>query len=220
MVNTKYIPFRASIKGLSESGNGSWEEMPFIGRGDKLYSYNGFNRNLSMNINVVIGSVIELAPTWQRINYLTTLIKPANYTTSKYNGAMNRFMVPPMVMLTIGDLYKDQPVLIQTITMTVPDDAIWETQNEFNISEWEYLVNYIKAPGVIYGQLPRTIDISLGLILLEKERAIVGGANFGHAPRNEEWTEWNMNTVPNGSSPNNFHKSLVIDIPKTGVKAN
>lgn len=213
IVNEKYIPFRAAIKGLSESGNASWEEMPFIGRGDKVYSYGGFNRNLSMTINIVISSLVELAPTWQRINYLTTLVKPANYTTSQFNGVMNRFMVPPMVMLTLGDLYKDQPVLIQSITTTIPDDAIWETQHQMNNDQWKYLVDYMNAPSdILFGQLPRTVDINLGLILLEKERAMVGGANFGHAPRrDDDEYKWNTNTVPDGGSFTNLHKSLVVN---------
>ena len=211
VVNEKYIPFRAAIKGLSESSNASWEEMPFIGRGDKVYSYGGFNRNLTVTINIVISSLVELAPTWQRINYLTTLVKPANYTTSKYNGSMNRFMVPPMVMLTLGDMYKDQPVLIQSTTTTIPDDAIWETQHQIGGEQWKYLADYMKAPAsVLFGQLPRTIDITLSLILLEKERAMVGGANFGHAPRDENLQYWNTDTVPNGGIPTKLHGSWVV----------
>ena len=215
VVNEKYIPFRAAIKGLSESANASWEEMSFIGRGDKVYSYGGFNRNLSVTINIVISSLIELAPTWQRINYLTTLVKPANYTTSNYNGAMNRFMVPPMVMLTLGDMYKDQPVLIQSVQTSVPDDAIWETQHQISTEQWKYLADYMSAPStVLFGQLPRTVDINLGLILLEKERAIVGGANFGHAPRNEELIPWNTSavTTDNSRQPTKLHQSLVVDV--------
>jgi len=214
VVNEKYIPFRAAIKGLSEASNASWEEMPFIGRADKVYSYGGFNRNASLSINIVIGSLAELAPTWQRINYLTTLVKPANYTTSKYNGAINRFMIPPMVMMTIGDLYKDQPVLIQSITTAIPDDASWETQNEFNSQQWEHLASYMYSSKVLYGQLPRTVDITLGLVLLEKERAVVGGANFGHAPRTEDWQTWNTNALPTGGEPNKFQKSLVVNVIK------
>jgi hypothetical protein len=218
IVNDKYIPFRATIKGLTESGNASWEEMPFIGRGDKVYSYGGFNRNLSLNFHISIGSIIELAPTFQRVNYLTTLIKPSNYTTDQFNGVTNRFMIAPMVLLTVGDLYKDQPILIQSVVTTIPDDASWETNNEFNSAEWSYLASYIKSPQVLYGQLPRSIDLSLSAILLEKERAVVGGANFGHAPRrtdnNENWAEWNTD-IPNGADPDKFHQSLVVNVIQT-----
>lgn len=212
VVNEKYVPFRAAIKGLAEALTGTWEEMSFIGRGDKVYSYGGFNRNFSFTLSIAIGSIVELAPTWQRINYLTTLLKPANYTTSTVNRVTNRFMVPPMVMLTLGDMYRDQPILIQSLQLSVPDDATWETSNEFNSDEWSYLASYIKAPNVLYGQLPKQIDISMGMVLLEKERAIAGGANFGSAPRTEDWSAWNTTTVPNGGAPNNFHKSLVVDV--------
>jgi len=217
VVNEKYIPFRSAIKSLAESSNVSWEELQFIGRGDKVYSYGGFNRSLTFNIHVVISSLSELAPTWQRVNYLATLTKPSNYTTSTFAGAMNRFMVPPMVMLTLGDLYKDQPILIQSVGIAIPDDATWETQNEFNAEEWHYLADHIKAPNLVYGQLPRELDIALSLILLEKERAVTGGANFGHAPRDETWSDWNTATVPNGQSPNKFHKSLVVNVIQQAV---
>ena len=217
VVNERYIPFRATVKGINESATATWEEMPFIGRGDKVYSYGGFNRNLSVGFKIVINSVAELAPTWQRVNYLTTLVKPANYTTATLNQVANRFMIPPMVMLTLGDMYKDQPILIQSVSLTVPDDAIWETQNEFNSSEWSYLASYLKTKNsVVYGQLPREIDISLGVVLLEKERAIVGGANFGHAPRTEDWSDWNTDSIPNGGTPNKLNKSLVVDVTKKG----
>jgi hypothetical protein len=219
VVNEKYIPFRAAIKGISETGNASWEEMSFIGRSDKLYSYGGFNRNLALTINVVINSLAELAPTWQRINYLISLIKPAGYTTTNINNqVINRFMIPPMVMMTIGDMYKEQPVLIQTITTTIPDDASWETQNEFNSSQWEYLAGYIKSNEALYGQLPRSIDIGLGLVLLEKERAVVGGANFGHAPRKDDNEfVWNTDTVPNGGKPSKLHESFVVTNHKVKI---
>ena len=212
VVNEKYIPFRASIKGIVESGNASWEELAFMGRSDKVYSYGGFNRNLSFNFDVVISSISELAPTWQRINYLTTLIKPANYTTDTQNLITNRFSVPPMVMLTVGDMYRDQPVLIQTITTTIPEDASWELQNENNPSAWQYLSTYITTDSsVLYAQMPRTIGMSVSLILLEKERAMVGGANFGHAPRRDNNLQvWNTETVPNGRTPTKFQASLVV----------
>jgi hypothetical protein len=213
VVNDKYIPFRAAVKGIAESSNASWEELPFIGRADKIYSYGGFNRSLSLSIHIVISSIAELAPTWQRINYLATLVKPSNYTTATYQGVMNRFMIPPMVMLTLGDMYNSQPVLIQSLTTTIPEEAIWETINEDNSGQWEYLSTYITAPGLLYGQLPREVELGLGLILLEKERAIVGGANFGNAPRNEDWSAPNYNAISNrGAKQNELDQSLIVDI--------
>jgi len=220
VVNEKYIPFRASIKGIAEAGNATWEEMPFIGRADKVYSYGGFNRNLSFTIHIVISSIVELAPTWQRINYMMTSYKPSNYTkaskVSGGNSAYDRFMVPPMFMLTLGDVYRDQPILIQSVTLTVPDDASWETLNEDNQGkgDWHYLANkYIQAKGLNFGQVPRDVELGFTAVLLEKGRAVVGGANFGHAPRTEEFKKWNEDTVPADSKAlNHWNKNYMVDV--------
>ena len=216
IVNQKYIPFRATIKGLQETDSVNWEELTFIGRADKVYSYGGFNRSLAFSFTVHIGSIIEMAPTWQRVNYLMSLVKPASYTKSKLSassGAYTRFMVPPMVMITIGDMYKNQPVVIGSLGITIPENASWETLNEKNSTEWSYLVDYIKSPkvGMNYGQLPRTMEISVNAYLLEKERAIVGAAHFGHAPHNEQYDETlDIKTIPNNENPTELHKSMVV----------
>jgi hypothetical protein len=210
-VNDKYIPFRATVKGISEATTANWDDLTFIGRADRLYSYGGFNRTLTFNFDIVISSVIELAPTWKRINYLMSLVKPAGYTKSKSTGindqslSYNKFMIPPMVMLTIGDMYKSQPIMIQNITIGIPDDATWETMNEDNTTEWQYLADYIKSTGVNkeFGQFPREAKINVSCVLLEKERAIMGAANFGHAPHTDAYFERDINTQPA------MHKALV-----------
>lgn len=203
VVNDKYIPFRATVQGINETAASNWEELSFIGRADRLYSYGGFTRTLSFTFDIHISSVIELAPTWKRINYLMTLVKPSRYTKSNDNLNFNKFMVPPMVMLTMGDLYKKQPVIIQSVGMSVPDDAIWETLNEFNTTakEWSYLVDYfksnqIRSDGLEYGQFPRTVKMTLNCMLLEKERAIAGAANFGHAPHTDDYLPMDIADQP------------------------
>ena len=57
------------------------------------------------------------------------------------------------------------------------------------------------------------------MILLEKERAIAGGANFGHAPRNDNWNDFDSNaltTVESSIIP--MHKSLVVQFPTNSSK--
>lgn len=224
VVNEKYIPFRASIKGLSEIGNATWEELPFIGRADRVYSYGGFNRNANFTIQIVISSIAELVPTWQRINYMHTAIKPSNYTSAELvlsgNKVTDRFMIPPMFMLTLGDFYREQPILIQSVTVTVPDDASWETLNEDNSPQgWNYLANMMHLSGDLrFGQFPREVDLAFSIVLLEKERAVVGGVNFGHAPRNEDFNGWNTNAVPTGGEPNKLNKALLVDVVNPGFE--
>jgi hypothetical protein len=184
VVNEKHIPFRATIKGLTETNNALWDELKFIGRADALYSYSGFTRNLSFSFTVLINSLIELAPTWQRISYMASAVKPSNYTRKTQNdGITNRFIIPPMFMLTIGDLYKYHPIVITTMNINVPEDAAWETISEDSSDNWSYLSDIIKSNKVSkgdIGQVPREVEISVTCNVLEKERAIVAGNHYGN----------------------------------------
>lgn len=193
VVNNKYIPFRATVKGIAEGNNAYWDELRFIGRADQLYSYNGYSRTLSFTFNVVINSIHEMLPTFKKINYLGGVVKPSNYTKSdKFGGRYSEFIVPPMYMITIGDLYKYQPVVITSLNINVPDDAQWETLNENNAKNgWSYLNGIIKSPmvGKKYAQLPKEFEIAVTCNLLEKERAIVGAAHFGHAPHGDGYKD-------------------------------
>lgn len=185
IVNEKYIPFRCTVKNLSESNNASWDPLKFIGRADELYSYTGFSRQLSFSFTVVINSLVELWPTWQKISYLASCVKPANYTKKTQNdGVTNRFIVPPMLMLTIGDLFKYHPIVINTVTVNVPEGASWETVPENSTEDWSYMAKIIKSSKVSkdhIGQVPREIDIQIACNVLEKERAQMGGCHYGHA---------------------------------------
>ena len=169
--NQKYIPFRATVKCISERSVSSWDDFQYIGNADKVYNYKGFTRGFGFNFTVLAMSVKELLPMWQRINYLMGLTKPANYK--------NGFIVPPLVMLTIGDIYKNQPIVINSINMTIPDNAIWETVSESK-GKFEYLNGRLKSnEDVTLAQFPREAEISIDANILEKEKPKVGRNNFG-----------------------------------------
>ena len=104
--------------------------------------------------------------------------------------------------------------------------------------------------GKNYGQLPRECEIAVVCNLLEKERAIVGGSNFGHEPRTDDETktfytdrsvsylppittlhqgfvEWNNSGAPNsatsatnGGSNTTNQKSAVANTPFTLLSGN
>jgi hypothetical protein len=233
VVNQKYIPFRATVKSISEGNTAFWDELRFLGRADQLYSYNGFSRTLSFSFNIVINSITELLPSWTKINYLASSVKPSNYTRSDTVGTVyNKFIVPPMFMVTIGDLYRFQPIVLRSITVNIPEDALWETLNEYNSDEWSYLNGIITSTGIGngYGQLPREVEISVEGALLEKERAQVGGSHFGHAPRVDDWettvdsngdltdNSFNVGTSNTDSSmympkPSYLHKQMISPNP-------
>ena len=169
--NQKYIPFRATVKSISERSVSSWDDFQYIGNADKVYNYKGFTRGLGFSFTTVAMSVKEMLPMWQRINYLMGLTKPANYK--------NGFIVPPLVMLTIGDIYNNQPIVINSISMTIPDNATWETVSDSSL-KYEYLNGRLKSnEDVTLAQFPREADINIDANILEKEKPKVGKSNFG-----------------------------------------
>ncbi len=210
IVNRVTLPFRATIKGINETLNGEWNDINYLGRADKIYTYKGFSRSLSFSFTIHVGSIKELLPTWQRINYLCGLVKPSNYTggTGAYSN-FSRFIIPPLLQITIGDLYHDQPGLITSIGMSIPDDASWETLNETGVNnfdtnqDWNYLNGNIVLKNSLgkYGQFPRTVDLTLSMNLLEKEKSIMGGAQFGSSYRDSNYT--------NISSSGKFSEKLI-----------
>lgn len=82
LINEMYIPFRATIKGLSDQHSAEWEEISYIGRADKLFMYKGFSRDVNFSFTVYANSAKEMLPMWERINYLVGLTRPSKYTKS------------------------------------------------------------------------------------------------------------------------------------------
>ena len=201
LVNDRYIPFRCTVKGLNEALTGTWSDVSYIGRADKLYNYTGFSRELSFDFSVVAMSVKELLPMWTRINYLAGLVKPAKYTTSNYVAEKgtdiiqnNSFIVPPLVSVTIGDMYKEQPIILKSIGIRIPEGTLWETisENYTGDKDWKYLNNKIVYEGSHelgkFAQFPRECDISINGSLLEKKRPVVGANNFGESFRKGDFS--------------------------------
>jgi hypothetical protein len=128
---------------------------------------------------------------WSRINYLAGLIKPSRYVEG--NTPFDNFVVPPLTTITIGDMYKDQPYVLQSVGISIPEDALWETVPESETEDWSYFNKKIIAKGGKDGegggkgkfaQFPREIEISVSGQLLEVERPRTGGVNFGDGEGN------------------------------------
>jgi hypothetical protein len=174
LINNNFIPFRATLTNLSNSNKAKWEEVRYIGRADRLFIYEGFDRDISFSFKVYANSVDELLPIWTRINYLTGLISPANYTAGPNQSG--EYMVPPFINLTIGDMFTNQPIILQSVDITVPEEASWELSP--SATTYSYFADIIQRNAVV-GQVPICIEISISCALLEKERPNVGRQRFG-----------------------------------------
>lgn len=181
IVNSRFIPFNATVKSLQDNNVSTWEPIEYLGRPDKLYYYKGFTRDCSFNFKTVAHSVKELLPMWQRINYLVGLTRPANYTSTVNGG----FMIPPMVQFTLGDFYKNHFVAINSCNISIPEDASWELLNEDFIknNDWNFNLGriYKNMKGKV-AQFPREAEITINMNIMEKDRPKTGRAIWGNAP--------------------------------------
>lgn len=207
LVNKKYVPFRATITSLSEQNSPDWEELKYIGRADRLFVYKGFTRDITFSFKVYANSIDELIPMWKRINYLTGFSRPSKYTspgvTTNESAVVGRpddavvqmspfrlnetfgatgFIYPPMIDFRIGDLYVDQPGVIRSISVSIPDDASWET---LRADTYKYINgiqgqhNVIEKDNIKSRQLPNMVDVTMQISLLEKDVSIINGQHYG-----------------------------------------
>ena len=115
--------FRAIINNLDDSFNANWTPVQFIGRADPNYHYTGYSRDLSLGFDVYATSRDELKFIWRKLNAL------AGYTTPEYSSE-DIAMRAPWMRITIGDLFVQQPVVLNSLNYTYDTDASWEINIE------------------------------------------------------------------------------------------
>lgn len=158
IVNNKVAYFRSTLKSISDSLTPEWSDVRYIGRADKVYLYNGMTRSVSFNFRVYATSKKEMKPMWQRINYLYGMGYPSQIKEVG-NFGIN---IPPYVKMTVGNLYKNQPIILNSIGLTVPDEASWEIDKGL--------------------QLPMMVELSIQTTILEKEAPRTNIPHFDDNP--------------------------------------
>jgi len=69
-----------------------------------------------------------MLPIWRKLNYLAT------YTMPDYVGSdAEQKMSGPFMRLTLGDLYKNAPGFIESLSYTVPDDSTWDIADDYDV---------------------------------------------------------------------------------------
>jgi hypothetical protein len=155
--NTYRTHFRAFLKGFSDSNTADWNDKRYAGRGENMYTYQGFNRNISFNFTVFAQSKQEMKPLWQKLNYLNSTLMP-NY--SEGNG----FMRGNITRLTIGEYLYRTPGVIKSLNFTVNDQYPWEIKmdepeggKDNDMMELPHGIDVSVTFSPILHTLPRTI---------------------------------------------------------------
>ena len=122
--------FRSTITGLTETVSPQWDSSKFIGNPFPLYTYNQVERTVQFTFKVYSTNAAEHVASWERINFLTSLCYPQEYSNVGVpNGKVNyqTHVTPPFIKFTLGNMYEDKWAIIESLTYTVDDSYPWET---------------------------------------------------------------------------------------------
>jgi hypothetical protein len=115
---TDYMNFRSYIDSFSDAYTADWGSTQYVGRGDKFYNYQGFDRSISTAFTLYAQSKAELLPMYEKLNFLASSLAP-----SYSSGG---FMQGNLVYLTLGNYIYKQLGIIKSLTYTIPQESPWE----------------------------------------------------------------------------------------------
>jgi hypothetical protein len=134
-----FMHFRAFLGPISDSYSADWNGFNYLGRGEKFYTYGGFDRKISLSWTVAAQSKEELIPMYKKLNYLASTLAP-DYSPKGY-------MRGNLVQLTIGGYLYEQPGFITGLTYEMGEDSPWEigigtteTPNDSSVKELTQII--------------------------------------------------------------------------------
>ena len=113
-----YLMFPAYISNINDSFSSNYKTINYMGRPEPFYKYSGFRRDISFSFVVVAQSRAEVKNMYDKLNLLASSIAPS-YTNAGY-------MSGNVSYLTIGDMYVDQPGIINGFSFGVPEEVTWD----------------------------------------------------------------------------------------------
>jgi hypothetical protein len=134
-----FIHFRAFLNAIDDSYEAQWDATKYLGRGESFYTYNGFNRKVSLSWTVAAQSKAELIPMYKKLNYLASTLAP-DYSPTGGNMRGN------MIKLTIGGYFYEQPGIITGLSYSITEDTSWEIgigpdgQRDTTVSEIPHII--------------------------------------------------------------------------------
>jgi len=136
---SQFIHFRAFLGPISDNYTAEWSNIRYVGRGEKFYSYQGFDRSISLSWVVAAQSYGELGSVNAKINRLVSFTAP-DYGT-------NGYMRAPIVRLTIGTIYQRLPGIITQISYEIDtNETSWELGLKDGATYEDRQVGYYETP--------------------------------------------------------------------------
>jgi hypothetical protein len=113
-----FMHFRAFLDTFTDNYNADWSSTQYVGRGEKFYNYNSFDRTINLGWTVAAQSKEELIPMYQKLNFLASNLMP------DYND--QGYMRGSLVRITVGGYLYSQPGFLTSLVYDVPQESTWE----------------------------------------------------------------------------------------------
>ena len=146
------VQFRGTVSGITDTFAPSWNAVKYNGRADQAYNYSTFERSLSFSFKVMATSRVEMKPIWNKLSYLSTMTMPKYGGDSGYQGTL--------IYFRLGSLYNNKLAFIESLTYSISDEVAWEISP--------------KGTDNPLGEIPKMVDVSIGLKILGNSRPAVG----------------------------------------------
>jgi hypothetical protein len=112
------LAFRAFLDDLSDDYTGGYNSYKYNGRAEKFYTYNEFDRNISFSFKIAAQTRQEMAPLYQKLNYLVAQTAPEYSSNGRMRGKFSR--------LTIGDWINNIPGFFESVGLKWNKNYPWE----------------------------------------------------------------------------------------------
>ena len=119
----EYIQFRSYITSFADNFSGNWNGGSYLGRGEGVYTYQGFDRGISLGFKIFAQTGQEMKPLYKKIQLLASTTAP----TYSEDG----FMRGTLVRMTVGGYLKRVPGFIESVNYTINQDDQWDVGSTF-----------------------------------------------------------------------------------------
>ena len=135
------VQLRAMLTDFTDSLSPSYEDVGYVGRTSPTYLFKSISRATKFSFKMYAMTRQELDAQYIRLNRLMQLISPG-FTSGN-------LPIGPILKLTIGNYFKDTPVVVDSFDISIPDSSPWDID-----------------PG---RQLPLYLEVSMGCKVMFNE---------------------------------------------------
>ena len=117
-----FLYFRAFLSSFNDNYSGDWAGTRYVGRGEEMFNYQGFSRDISFDFKIAAFSKADIVPLYNKLNLL------AGSTAPTYGDG--QFMRGTLTKVTVGDYLKQTTGFISSIGLSWDPNTSWELEGD------------------------------------------------------------------------------------------